>query len=61
MVLWADERMTFAGAIEARGGPQGGDGGFAEVSGKRLLSYLGTTDLRAPKGSNGTLLLDPFD
>ena len=59
VVLWADERMSFAGAIEARGGPQGGDGGFAEVSGKQNLSYLGTVDLRAPKGSNGTLLLDP--
>ena len=61
MVLWADERMSFAGAIEARGGPQGGDGGFAEVSGKQNLSYLGTADLRAPNGSFGTLLLDPAD
>jgi filamentous hemagglutinin family protein len=59
VILWADDRMTFAGTIEARGGPQDGDGGFAEVSGKQNLSYLGTTDLRAPRGQNGTLLLDP--
>jgi filamentous hemagglutinin family protein len=61
VILWADDRMAFAGTITATGGPQGGDGGFAEVSGKQNLSYLGTVDLRAPQGSNGTLLLDPFN
>jgi filamentous hemagglutinin family protein len=59
VILWADERMSFSGAIAARGGPNGGDGGFVEVSGKHNLSYLGTVDLRAPSGSAGTLLLDP--
>ena len=30
-----------------------------EVSSHRLLNYSGTTDTRAPKGTVGTLLLDP--
>jgi hypothetical protein len=39
----------------------GGDGGFAEVSGKQDLIFNGTVDLRAPRGAMGTLLLDPED
>ncbi|WP_310568480.1 filamentous hemagglutinin N-terminal domain-containing protein, partial [Hydrogenophaga sp.] len=39
------------------------DGGFAEVSGKRLLGFTGTVDLTttAAEGQTGTLLLDPFN
>src|SRR5262245_1933414 len=59
VVLWSDSKTTFAGTIFARGGRQGGDGVFVEVSSHRLLNYCGTTVTRAPKGSVGTLLLDP--
>src|SRR5262252_6420414 len=59
VVLWSDSETTFAGTILARGGPKGGDGGFVEVSSHQLLNYSGTTDTRAPKGTVGTLLLDP--
>jgi filamentous hemagglutinin family protein len=59
VVLWSDSETTFAGTILARGGARSGDGGFVEVSSHRLLNYSGTTDTRAPKGSVGTLLLDP--
>ena len=59
VVLWSDNQTTFAGTIFAGGGKQGGDGGFVEVSSHRLLNYSGTTDTRAPKGTVGTLLLDP--
>jgi filamentous hemagglutinin family protein len=59
VVLWADDRTEFHGNISARGGPSGGDGGNVEVSGKRTLLYRGLTDLRAPKGKTGSLLLDP--
>ncbi len=59
VVVWADEVTRFYGTITARGGSQGGDGGFAEVSGKEALVYLGFTDLRAEHGALGTLLLDP--
>ncbi|MBU1711861.1 MAG: filamentous hemagglutinin N-terminal domain-containing protein [Proteobacteria bacterium] len=61
VVLWADNKTEFYGAISARGGVSGGDGGNAEVSGKRTLAYHGLTDLRAPLGKTGTLLLDPTD
>ena len=67
-VLWArhlygfDESYTsFEGLITARGGVEGGNGGFAEVSGKAVLSYKGLADLSAPKGTFGTLLLDPYN
>jgi filamentous hemagglutinin family protein len=61
VIVWADETTNFFGTISARGGADGGNGGFAEVSGKQALAYRGTTDLRAPKGRVGTLLLDPTD
>src|SRR5262245_62769112 len=54
VILWSDSKTTFAGTIFARGGRQGGDGGFVEVSSHRLLNYSGTTDTRAPKGFVGT-------
>ncbi|MBB6065212.1 YDG domain-containing protein [Pseudoxanthomonas broegbernensis] len=59
VVFWSDDSMRFAGNIEVRGGEQGGDGGRAEVSGKRTLSYSGRTDARATHGRTGDLLLDP--
>ena len=59
VVLWSDSQTTFAGTILAKGGAKSGDGGFVEVSSHRLLNYSGTTDTRAPKGTVGTLLLDP--
>lgn len=61
VVVWSDDRTDFRGHISARGGALGGNGGFAEVSGKRLLNYRGLANLSAPKGAAGTLLLDPYD
>ena len=55
----ATDAMDFAGAISARGGAAGGDGGQAEVSGYRTLTMSGGSDLFAPAGRTGTLLLDP--
>ncbi len=59
VVVWSNEFTRFQGEISARGGDQGGDGGFAEVSGKNNLEYAGRADLRAAHGQFGTLLLDP--
>jgi filamentous hemagglutinin family protein len=59
VVVWSDDTTRFDGAISAHGGATGGDGGFAEVSGKNLLVYRGFADLRATAGATGTLLLDP--
>jgi len=61
VIVWADQDTRFAGRISARGGEAGGDGGFAEVSGKKTLDYSGRADLRAPRGRTGSLLLDPSD
>ncbi|MBL8488415.1 MAG: filamentous hemagglutinin N-terminal domain-containing protein, partial [Rhodocyclaceae bacterium] len=59
VVVWADDTTLMAGSISARGGGKGGDGGFAEVSGKRRLQMDGHADLTAPAGRTGTLLMDP--
>ncbi|WP_439579553.1 two-partner secretion domain-containing protein, partial [Elioraea sp.] len=60
-IIWSDETTRFWGRISARGGPEGGDGGFAEVSSKGWLDYRGVADLRATLGRAGVLLLDPAD
>ena len=52
VVFWADREMKFFGKISSRGGAEGGDGGFVEVSGNQSLLYRGLCDVRAPKGSN---------
>ncbi|MBX3660833.1 MAG: filamentous hemagglutinin N-terminal domain-containing protein [Burkholderiales bacterium] len=59
VIVWADDITRFYGNISARGGAQGGDGGFAEVSGKRMLDFQGAANLGAARGATGTLLLDP--
>jgi filamentous hemagglutinin family protein len=58
-IFWADRRTEFFGTIRARGGRLFGDGGFAEVSGKEELYFVGSVDTTAPNGKSGTLLLDP--
>ncbi|MBX3670808.1 MAG: filamentous hemagglutinin N-terminal domain-containing protein, partial [Rhodocyclaceae bacterium] len=59
VVVWADGDTHFDGRISARGGTSGGDGGFAEISGKENLWLSGHADLSAVRGAAGTLLLDP--
>ncbi|MGE0860165.1 MAG: filamentous hemagglutinin N-terminal domain-containing protein, partial [Gammaproteobacteria bacterium] len=59
VVVWSDGKTAFSGTIRARGGAEGGDGGQAEVSGKKGLGYDGTVLLSAANGEDGTLLMDP--
>lgn len=59
IIIWADGYTDYGGSLSARGGRLGGDGGFAEVSGHRMLGFHGSVDTRAPLGKIGTLLLDP--
>jgi filamentous hemagglutinin family protein len=65
IIVWSDDLTRFAGRVSARGGMAGGNGGFAEVSGRRRLDFTGRADLGAPSGRaggrTGTLLLDPYD
>ncbi len=59
VIVWADGATLYQGHISARGGVAGGNGGFAEVSGKNWLGFAGLADLTAQSGKVGTLLLDP--
>jgi filamentous hemagglutinin family protein len=59
VIVWADDTTQFYGSISGRGGVLGGNGGFAEVSGREHLDFLGGVDMRAPLGEIGRLLLDP--
>lgn len=61
VIVWAEENTRYYGDLSAQGGALGGNGGFAEVSGKQNLEFAGTATLRAPAGANGTLMLDPLD
>jgi filamentous hemagglutinin family protein len=59
VVVWSDGSTVFAGDLQAKGGPGGGNGGRMEASGKGTLAFLGTADASAPSGTAGSLLLDP--
>jgi filamentous hemagglutinin family protein len=61
IVVWSDGDTRFLGSLSAQGGPNGGNGGNAEVSGKGDLLFIGGANLGAPKGTAGSLLLDPLD
>ena len=58
-VVWSSDNTQFAGSIIGNGGPNGGNGGYAEVSSHNVLDFTGTADLAASVGATGTLLLDP--
>ncbi|MBL8526861.1 MAG: autotransporter-associated beta strand repeat-containing protein, partial [Burkholderiales bacterium] len=59
VIVWADGATQFYGAISARGGPGGGNGGFVETSGKVTLQSSGSVDASAANGRAGQWLLDP--
>jgi filamentous hemagglutinin family protein len=63
VAVWSDGSTNFSGSILARGGAQGGDGGYVETSGAHVLGIGGSAnvDTRAPRGKIGTWLLDPSD
>jgi filamentous hemagglutinin family protein len=63
VIVWADETANVSGAISARGGATGGDGGLIETSGKRVLN-LNTgysVSASAANGKSGAWLVDPQD
>ncbi|KAA0687842.1 filamentous hemagglutinin N-terminal domain-containing protein [Azospirillum brasilense] len=59
VTVLSQKSTKHAGKISARGGADGGDGGFAEVSSHKDITLTGGVDLSAPKGAAGTFLLDP--
>ncbi len=61
VVVWSDDLTRAYGSVSARGGPDGGNGGFVEISGRNGLRFGARVDVAAPAGELGTLLLDPRD
>ncbi|MDH4190333.1 MAG: filamentous hemagglutinin N-terminal domain-containing protein, partial [Betaproteobacteria bacterium] len=57
IILWSEQATRAYGAISARGGANGGNGGFVETSSRDYLYVDRAPDL----GSGGTWLLDPTD
>ncbi|MDX6766629.1 MAG: filamentous hemagglutinin N-terminal domain-containing protein [Candidatus Methylacidiphilales bacterium] len=64
VVVWSNGATSFQGTISARGGVQGGNGGFVEVSGLEswfFPNWLTGVDVSAPAGKAGTFLIDPTE
>lgn len=62
VIVWSDEATRFYGHIFARGGQNGGNGGFVETSGHTLkIGDYARVSTIAPKGKTGEWLIDPQD
>ena len=66
VVVWSDitnplGSTVVSGTLQAKGGPQGGDGGLIETSGAWLNVDGISVSARAFRGNPGTWLLDPND
>ncbi len=61
IILFSEDLTSIDGAVSARGGQRGGDGGFVETSGLRRFAISRTPDLGAPNGRGGSWLIDPFN
>ena len=62
VIIWADDTTRAYGHIFARGGANGGNGGFVETSGHNYLDVAGArVTTLAPMGNTGNWLLDPGD
>ena len=60
--IWSDGTTGVAGTLTARGGAQGGDGGYIETSGQQVtLASTARVDTLAPQGKTGLWLLDPLN
>ena len=59
VILWGNEAARVFGTIEARGGPDGGNGGLVETSGGFLDARPVSIDVASQRGTAGTWLLDP--
>ena len=59
IIAWSDGLTSAKGTLSARGGVNGGDGGFIETSG-HSVDFTGITiGVSAPNGSGGKWLIDP--
>lgn len=62
VIVWSDNHTTFKGSVVAKGGAEGGNGGFVETSSAGLLDVTGAfVNTLASQGEAGWWLLDPQD
>jgi hypothetical protein len=63
IVVWANDTAVVDGSgnIRARGGALGGNGGWIETSGKRMLFVNDAANASAVNGHAGTWLIDPLN
>ncbi len=61
IIVWSEDYSAFLGLISARGGANGGNGGFVETSSHQQLNASGLVNTSAPLGRAGLWLLDPTD
>lgn len=59
IILWSEKGTGFYGRVLARGGSNGGNGGFIETSSRAFLDAQGMVDASAQNGVAGNWLLDP--
>jgi filamentous hemagglutinin family protein len=60
IAIWSNNNTTFNGTISAKGGANGGNGGYVETSGGALQVGLSAqVNTTAAHGTMGTWLLDP--
>ncbi|MDE8343478.1 MAG: filamentous hemagglutinin N-terminal domain-containing protein, partial [Acidocella sp.] len=59
VTLLSADNTDFAGAISVLGGPNGGNGGLAEISSGNIINLSGTVADTALHGRDGEILLDP--
>lgn len=60
VIVFAESLTHLAGDLSARGGAEGGDGGFIETSGLAAFHVERTPDASAPAGEGGEWLIDPY-
>lgn len=61
VIVFAEGSANILGQLSARGGENGGDGGFIETSGKRYIRVTEAPDAGASAGEGGTWLIDPYN
>ncbi|MGU7775905.1 beta strand repeat-containing protein [Burkholderia sp. MR1-5-21] len=60
IVAYSDSVARLYGTLSAKGGAQGGNGGFIETSSHSLDTSGAKVDASAPAGLGGTWLIDPY-